>query len=79
MAKNIRRELDRLRLPELQQRFRDVIGEETRCPNRTFLIRRITIRGGDVADSRVDREIGVPDVPEPREDAAGLVPKIPPV
>ena len=42
MAKNIRRELDRLRLPDLQQRFRDVIGDETRCPNRTFLIRRIT-------------------------------------
>jgi len=42
MAKNIRRELDRLRLPELQERFREVIGEETRCPNRTFLIRRIT-------------------------------------
>ena len=42
MAKNIRRELDRLRLPELQDRFREVIGEETRCPNRTFLIRRIT-------------------------------------
>lgn len=42
MAKNIRRELDRLRLPALQERFREVIGEETRCPNRTFLIRRIT-------------------------------------
>ena len=42
MAKNIRRELDRLRLPELQERFREVIGEETRCPNRTFLIRFTT-------------------------------------
>jgi metal-responsive CopG/Arc/MetJ family transcriptional regulator len=34
-------DLDSLRLPELQQRFLEVIGEETRCPNRTFLIRRI--------------------------------------
>jgi hypothetical protein len=34
-------DLDNLRLPELQQRFLEVIGEETRCPNRTFLIRRI--------------------------------------
>jgi hypothetical protein len=41
MAKNIRRELDRLRLPDLQQRYRLVVGEETRCPNRTFLIRKI--------------------------------------
>jgi hypothetical protein len=41
MAKNTRRELDRLRLPDLQERFREVIGEDTRCPNRTFLIRRI--------------------------------------
>lgn len=41
MAKNIRRELDRLRLPGLQQRYREVVGEDTRCPNRTFLIRKI--------------------------------------
>ncbi len=34
-------DLESLRLPELQQRFLEVIGEETRCPNRTFLIRRI--------------------------------------
>jgi hypothetical protein len=34
-------DLENLRLPELQQRFLEVIGEETRCPNRTFLIRRI--------------------------------------
>ena len=41
MSKNLLRSLDRLRLPELQQRYRDVLGEETRCPNRTFLVRRI--------------------------------------
>ncbi len=35
-------ELEALRLPELQARFREVIGEITRSPNRTFLIRRIT-------------------------------------
>ncbi|MFW5740467.1 MAG: hypothetical protein ACOC1F_08880, partial [Myxococcota bacterium] len=34
-------DLESLRLPELQQRFLEVVGEETRCPNRTFLIRRI--------------------------------------
>ena len=41
MDKKLRRQLDRLRLPELQQRFREVVGEATRCPNRTFLVRRI--------------------------------------
>ncbi len=35
------RDLERLRLPELQTRFRLIVGEETRCPNRTFLLRRI--------------------------------------
>ncbi len=34
-------ELERMRLPELQARFREVTGETSRSPNRTFLIRRI--------------------------------------
>jgi len=34
--------LESLRLPELQARFEEVVGEPTRCPNRTFLMRRIT-------------------------------------
>jgi len=33
--------LEKLRLPELQARFAEVTGEETRAPNRRFLIRRI--------------------------------------
>ena len=33
--------LERMRLPDLQARFQAVVGEATRCPNRTFLIRRI--------------------------------------
>jgi hypothetical protein len=41
MAENIRRELDRLRLPDLQRRYLELLGEPTRCPNRTFLIRKI--------------------------------------
>ena len=28
-------------LRDLQSRFREVVGEETRCPNKTFLVRRI--------------------------------------
>ena len=34
--------LNTLRLPELQARFAEVLGEATRSPNKTFLIRRIT-------------------------------------
>lgn len=34
-------DLAALRLPELQARFREVTGETSRSPNRTFLIRRI--------------------------------------
>ena len=34
--------LEELRLPDLQSRYAEVLGEETRAPNRAFLIRRIT-------------------------------------
>lgn len=30
-----------LRLPDLQARFAELVGEETRCPNKAFLLRRI--------------------------------------
>ena len=39
--KRTRNELERLRLPELQARFSEVVGETSRSPNRKFLIRRI--------------------------------------
>ncbi len=41
MTKARTENLERMRLPELQARFQAVVGEATRCPNRTFLIRRI--------------------------------------
>ena len=34
--------LENMRLPELQARYAEVLGEETRCPNKRFLIRRIS-------------------------------------
>jgi hypothetical protein len=34
-------DLEELRLPALRDRFLAVVGEPTRCPNRTYLIRRI--------------------------------------
>ena len=45
MDKEIRKQvkaLENMRLPELWVRFTEVLGEETRAPNRTYLIRRIT-------------------------------------
>ena len=54
-------DLESLRLPELQQRFLEVVGEETRCPNRTFLIRRI--------EQALLQRAEQPDAPEPHEEA----------
>jgi hypothetical protein len=34
--------LETMKLPALQARYREVLGEATRCPNRTFLIRKIS-------------------------------------
>jgi len=34
--------LEKLRLPELQARFAEIVGEESKAPNRKFLVRRIT-------------------------------------
>ncbi len=45
MRKSTRKEikaLESMLLPELQARFAEVIGEETKAPNRKFLVRRIT-------------------------------------
>lgn len=33
--------LAKLRLPELQARFAEIVGEPTRSPNKTFLVRKI--------------------------------------
>src|SRR5690606_24021934 len=44
MTETIQTQLDalaELRLPDLQERFAEFVGEETRCPNKTYLLRRI--------------------------------------
>ena len=44
MNREIRRRLaamEHLRLPELQAKYAEIVGEPTRCPNKTFLLRRI--------------------------------------
>ena len=40
-ATEMNNDLESLRLPDLQRRFVEVVGEDTRCPNKQFLIRRI--------------------------------------
>jgi hypothetical protein len=75
-------DLESLRLPELQQRFSEVIGEETRCPNRTFLIRRIqqAISPAESAneelaaqaeESSVEQENVAADVEQAEEETLG--------
>ena len=56
MKKSTRNEieaLENMRLPELWARFAEVTGEETKAPNRKFLIRRITdaLEVKDAADA----------------------------
>jgi hypothetical protein len=34
--------LETMRIPELQAKYQEVLGEPTRCPNRVFLVRRIS-------------------------------------
>lgn len=51
MTETIQTQLDdlrALRLPDLQARFAELVGEETRCPNKAFLLRRI----GEVLEAR---------------------------
>ena len=53
--------LAELRLPDLQARYAEIVGEETRCPNRTFLLRRIAETLG--AEPPEAPASGEPDAP----------------
>ena len=59
--------LSELRLPELQARFAEIVGEETRCPNRTFLLRRIAETLG--AEAPETGAVSEPDAPTEACDA----------
>src|SRR3989339_40604 len=37
------KELEKMKLPELQARYAEVIGEETKAPNKKYLIKRIAL------------------------------------
>ena len=42
-TRNLIASLEGMRLPELQAKYAEIIGEESRCPNKRFLIRRISV------------------------------------
>ena len=68
--KRTRNELERLRLPELQARFREVVGETSRSPNRKFLIRRIEETLAARAEQPAAPESASAAVETPVEDSA---------
>ena len=51
--------LSALRLPELQARFAEIVGEPTRSPNKTFLLRRI----GEALEAREQQTNAEPTTP----------------
>lgn len=57
--------LSALRLPELQAHFAEIVGEPTRSPNKTFLVRKI----GEALEARA-REAAA----EPQTDSATTAP-----
>jgi len=68
-TKRTKNELERLRLPELQARFREVVGETSRSPNRKFLTRRIeealAARAAEEAAPATRRRTVAQRAPEP--------------
>lgn len=59
-----------LRLPELQARFAEIVGEPTRSPNKTFLLRRI----GEALEARQQQTIAEP--PTPATTTTGASPNV---
>lgn len=55
-------DLNEMRLPELWTLYAEVVGEESRCPNRKYLVRRIT-------EARAAAVSGVPDAHEAASEA----------
>lgn len=84
MTETIQTQLDdlrALRLPDLQARFAELVGEETRCPNKAFLLRRIgealearAARATLAEDETVEATTPTDDAPAPEELAAEAPP-----
>jgi len=64
--------MEELRLPELQARFKDIVGEATRSPNKKFLLRRIAEALGAQEQEPADATVVVERTePEPASAAVG--------
>lgn len=63
--------LDKLRLPELQEKFAELVGEATRSPNKKYLIRRIgeALEAAESADSTGPKRPAKPNAAGARKDA----------
>lgn len=66
-TRRILESLAKLRLPELQARFAEIVGEPTRSPNKTFLLRRI----GEALEVREQQPNGEPTIPTTEATEAG--------
>ena len=65
-------ELEELRLPELQARFAEIVGEPTRTPNKQYLLRRIAeALEAKQADGRTESDDDVTIEPESTEGDGG--------
>lgn len=58
-TRRILESLSKLRLPELQARFAEIVGEPTRSPNKTFLVRKI----GEALETREQQANAEPTTP----------------
>jgi hypothetical protein len=61
--------LQTLRLPELRARYAEVFGEQTRCPNKTWLIRKITEALAAQETEEMAQEPATPEPPKPHTTA----------
>lgn len=62
------RELEKMKLPELQARYAEIVGEETKAPNKKYLIKRIALAlEKNAAQTKVDsiEEAGTENNQEP--------------
>lgn len=64
--------LSELRLPELRERYRAVLGTETRCPNRTFLIRSICSALGPAAPAENGDQSALAPTPAADQEPVAL-------
>ncbi|MBD3163092.1 MAG: ribbon-helix-helix protein, CopG family [Candidatus Latescibacteria bacterium] len=57
-SKTLKAELEAMRLPELRAKFAGVTGEETKAPNKKFLIRKIieAMKGSESPEEPADTE-----------------------